>query len=1308
MKIVHTPILLALLICFTSTNYARIINVPDDFDTIQAAINDAQASDTVLVQPGRYTENVRFAGQSIILGSLFLTTGDEDFIERTIIDGDRNGGSVVVIRNGEQGLVTGFTIENGETDYGGGFYIRGASPTLSHLIVQNNSVERNGAGIYCTQFSNVTINNVIMRDNNCGYVGSGFGCYGNSTATLNNCQIYGNYSDHVGGGIHGYSSEITLNHVTITNNRALHTGGAIYLTQDAVARLYDCILWENHPHEIQLAFANNVTQINVSNSDIDGGREEVELWDADVANWVVGNINQDPQFVDPGIRDYRLQEGSPCIDAGNPESDPDPDGTIADMGALYFHDENGRFALHVPDMFDSINEAIGEANDGDIVLVQPGEYHENIDFNGKNIIVASRLLSTGRADFNLETVINGDEEGSVVVINHNETEDAILTGFSLINGRAESGGGVNINGANPTLNGLIINQNSVGNRGGGVFCGENSNPVIEKCIVTNNYAPNSGGGLVIADNSEPIISNSVITNNSTGGNGAGIYCINSVSPLFYCCTISENEADGSGGGFWCENNSHPNVANSIIWGNIPQEVYFNGNREPNVLTISYSDITEGEDGVDINDNGELEWGEGNIDADPLFVNVDEDDYHLTEDSPCLDSGDPESPLDPDGTPADMGAFYHPHVIERAPVIIYVPDDFETIQTAINMAQEGDTILVSPGTYVENLDFRGIDITLASLFLTTGDPAYIDSTVIDGDANDVVAKFNSRENMNMRLIGFTICNGSYIEGGGIYCFNSSPTISYCVIYDNQAENGGGGVFCYNSFPNFYNCTIVDNTTERGGGLFLWSSSNVHLVNTIIRGNEPNEIYFGSDLDQSYLYVDYSDIEGGEDDIAQNGNGYVNWDESNIDEDPRFADEDNHDYRLTRNSPCIDTGDPRTLEDIDHTRADMGALCFCENLNPILLESGWNLISSYVEPPDDDMWEIWSYHLEQGYLAMVKDHLGQFLWVEFNYNNIPGWDVRYGYQVKMNTASRLYIAGEPLRADHPIDLPAGWSIAAYYPEQEVAVQEALSNIEDHLILAKDVKGNFYTPEYEFSSMETLRRGQGYQINVNEAVELVWNVPDDRAASADYSLKKRAIPVHFSSVTPTGCNMSILILNTGDSYEVGVFTKNGICVGAGVVTDDEPCGIAIWGDDPTTDETDGALENDQLSFRCWNGSAESELQTEWIEGNGTYLTDGFAVVSTDAISTALPLTYGLEGAYPNPFNPVTTISYQLPKMAQVTIRIYDIQGREITTLVDREVKAGFHRAVWNGMEMASGLYICRMETGGFCQSRKIILIK
>ncbi|MFH0765320.1 MAG: choice-of-anchor D domain-containing protein [Calditrichota bacterium] len=97
------------------------------------------------------------------------------------------------------------------------------------------------------------------------------------------------------------------------------------------------------------------------------------------------------------------------------------------------------------------------------------------------------------------------------------------------------------------------------------------------------------------------------------------------------------------------------------------------------MILSYSNIQGGQDGIDDNHNIDITWGDGNIDADPLFVDPDHGDYHLTENSPCIDAGDPDSRPDPDGTRADMGAFYF-HQDVPHPVIFVEPDslDFGTI------------------------------------------------------------------------------------------------------------------------------------------------------------------------------------------------------------------------------------------------------------------------------------------------------------------------------------------------------------------------------------------------------------------------------------------------------------------------------------------------------------------------------------------------------------------------------------------------------------------------------------------------------
>jgi len=121
-------------------------------------------------------------------------------------------------------------------------------------------------------------------------------------------------------------------------------------------------------------------------------------------------------------------------------------------------------------------------------------------------------------------------------------------------------------------------------------------------------------------------------------------------------------------------------------------------------------------------------------------------------------------------------------------VIYVPSQQPTIQAGINAANDGDTVLVSPGTYVQSIDFNGKNIVVASLFLTTGEVTYISGTVIDGNQSGSVVTFATSEGSDTVLEGFTITNGLAASGGGVYCSSSSPTIRNCTIVVNTVCSG----------------------------------------------------------------------------------------------------------------------------------------------------------------------------------------------------------------------------------------------------------------------------------------------------------------------------------------------------------------------------------------------------------------------------------------------------------------------------------------------------------------------------------------
>ncbi|HOW35415.1 MAG TPA: hypothetical protein PL155_03260 [Candidatus Omnitrophota bacterium] len=281
--------------------------------------------------------------------------------------------------------------------------------------------------------------------------------------------------------------------------------------------------------------------------------------------------------------------------------------------------------LLVPEQYPEIQDAIESASDGDLILVSPGTY-QPINFLGKAVQVRS-------LDGPDVTIIDGNNATTVVVFENGEPADAILEGFTITNGFAGStfrGGGIHCAYlAQPTIrNNIIINNHAID--GGGIFCYISGFPVITKNIITSNTAEYLGGGIGLAagdsDHVPTVTNNIIIRNEAENGGGIGTHTpVNVVNN-----TIANNTAFRGGGVFsW---NSMMTIKNTIIWGNHADyysSIYNYHNSAPDI-TVNYSNV-----------EGGWIWDENNIDADPLFVNPENNNFHLQNYvSPCIDKGDP--------------------------------------------------------------------------------------------------------------------------------------------------------------------------------------------------------------------------------------------------------------------------------------------------------------------------------------------------------------------------------------------------------------------------------------------------------------------------------------------------------------------------------------------------------------------------------------------------------------------------------------------------------------------------------------------
>jgi len=162
------------------------------------------------------------------------------------------------------------------------------------------------------------------------------------------------------------------------------------------------------------------------------------------------------------------------------------------------------------------------------------------------------------------------------------------------------------------------------------------------------------------------------------------------------------------------------------------------------------------------------------------------------------------------------------------------NEFRHIQAAVNASWRRVAIVIYPGMYAENIDFKSKAITLMSL--DPNDPAVVAATLIDGNQAGSVVTFTNYEGSEAVLSGVTLQNGQADKGGGIYCSSSSPTITNCIIKENSATSSGGGIYCYNeSSPTISNCTIGGNSAPNGGGIYCLFDSAPTITNCTIREN-----------------------------------------------------------------------------------------------------------------------------------------------------------------------------------------------------------------------------------------------------------------------------------------------------------------------------------------------------------------------------------------------------------------------------------------------------------------------------------------
>jgi predicted outer membrane repeat protein len=209
------------------------------------------------------------------------------------------------------------------------------------------------------------------------------------------------------------------------------------------------------------------------------------------------------------------------------------------------------------------------------------------------------------------------------VFESGEDSTAVLSGFTIQNGSASMGGGVFCDNSSPTITNVTVSGNTATD-GGGIYSASSS-PTITSTEVTDNEGGWGGGFCILFGSAltggNPTISNTIVARNHGNYHGGGFY-IDETNVSLTSVSITENTSNEmQGAGTHARNNSNIELVNVIHWSNEPSSIVCQEDGAESVIAIAHADIEGGQSGITTNSNADITWGDGNIDANPLYLRV---------------------------------------------------------------------------------------------------------------------------------------------------------------------------------------------------------------------------------------------------------------------------------------------------------------------------------------------------------------------------------------------------------------------------------------------------------------------------------------------------------------------------------------------------------------------------------------------------------------------------------------------------------------------------------------------------------------
>jgi Big-like domain-containing protein/K319-like protein/type IX secretion system substrate protein/PKD domain-containing protein len=371
----------------------------------------------------------------------------------------------------------------------------------------------------------------------------------------------------------------------------------------------------------------------------------------------------------------------------------------------------------------------------------------------------------------------------------------------------------------------------------------------------------------------------------------------------------------------------------------------------------------------------------------------------------------------------------------------------------------------------------------------------------------------------------------------------------------------------------------------------------------------------------------------------------------------------------------------------------------------LNGGWNLVSLYVRPADMSIETIFAPIMEN--VLKIKDIYSSFdPSLPSVYNTLQSLEDGAGYYVKVMGVTELDITGAALDPTQtPIDLSAGWNLVAYVNETAMDVETAFAELIENetLLKVKDIFSS-YDPSLPsaYNTLVNLEPGKGYYVRVSELATFYYPIATRTIlASADELSESIWEPVIYTNsmiaylqIEMTDSEGMILAAFAGEECRgvARILEYNGINISTMVVNSEY---------------------SEEISFKIYDPESRDvyECNEVIISEPGEDYT-GMPVLTVTREDDVV-MVNGITSIYPNPFNPETSISFHLETDEMVSVKVYNVRGQLIKTILDNELSAGDHILTWNGKNehntcCTSGVYFVSFRAGSMQEVQKVILMK